>query len=270
MFSKHSQARSLETHPQDLERRLRAYYGPALPPHPLSEAAWLSLYDQLGSAHRATPSRLRMRATRPGRVRRDQATSASFDEAFAALLTQIDYRQTRPHLHYRQSARRALPQVRISLIGRGQLRLLLPQPSLRALEVEVLLAVGLARYASASRTLFLFSRTLLTLSLLLVVAALPFTMVDRRYLWVFCAACAGCIVGAGLISWQERVLAFRGDRQAVQWLGRERVCQGLHLLAEHGRPQRRAMWGEPTLTERITRVCGTSVPMKDDRLTLVG
>jgi len=31
----------------DIERRLSAYYGPALPAHPLPEVAWLRLRDQL-------------------------------------------------------------------------------------------------------------------------------------------------------------------------------------------------------------------------------
>jgi len=256
-----------------MEKRLTAYYGPALPPHPLPEAAWLQLRDQLEQARRVPLRKQGGRRIGYTRVRRQQVVPASFQETFAALLSQIDYRRPSPDLRCHFSSRLIQPLVRTSPLGRGQLRLTLPAQSwqgLQTLEIEVLLAAGLARCSGASRALFLLSRALLAASLLLAVAALPFTGVDRRSLWIFCLALACCVVGAGLISWQERALAFQGDRQAVQWLGRERVCQGLHLLAEHGRPQRRPTWGEPSLSERIARVCGSSVKTKDEHLTLVG
>jgi hypothetical protein len=107
------------------------------------------------------------------------------------------------------------------------------------------------------------------MSLLLVLAVLPFTSVDRRAVWIFLVAVTCCLVSGRVLIWQQRAQAFRGDRIAVQWLGRERVCQGLHLLAEHGQPRRRPGWGEPSLAERIARVCGTPVTTKEKRLTLV-
>lgn len=273
MFQKNAQAKPGEMCSQKLEQRLAAYYGPALPARPLPETAWLQLRAQLDQAQREIPRRSRVRWPGYVRARRSQTVPSNFQQTFAALLTQIDYQQRSPELDCRFSSRPAQPRVGITLFGHGQVRLLLSErnwQSLQTSELEVLLAAGLARYASASRALFLLTRTLFAVSLLLALAALPFTSVDRRYLWVFCLAFACCVAGACLITWQERALAFRGDRQAVRWLGRERVCQGLHLLAERGRPQRRPTWGEPSLAERIARVCGTPVRTKDEHLTLVG
>src|SRR6266567_3293313 len=55
----------------------------------------------------------------------------------------------------------------------------------------------------------------------------------------------------------------------VLWLGRERACKGLHALAAHTHRSSRQAWGEPSLVERIHRVCGTRVAVEEERLTLV-
>lgn len=273
MYQKNTQAKSGKQCSSHLEERLTAYYGPALPPHPLSEAAWLRLRDQLEQERRVPLRRAGGRWPCSLRVRRGQAAPERFQETFAALLSQIDYRRPAPAMRCHFSSRQVQPRVRTSPLGHGQIRLILPEHSwlmLRELELEVLLASGLARCSGASRALFLLTRTLFAASLLLALAALPFIGTDRRSLWIFGVAFACCVTGACLISWQERALAFQGDRQAVQWLGRERVCQGLHLLAEHERPRPRPAWGEPSMAERIARVCGSSVKTKDEHLTLVG
>lgn len=275
MFQKNAQPKPGESCSHDLEQRLTAYYGPALPPHPLPESAWLQLRAQLEQTRQEKPRGPASGAYLPGcaHLRRSQIAPASLQQTFATLITQTDSRRQSPALRCRFSERHIQPRAQIALLGHGQVRLLLPARtwrSLQASELEVLLAVGLARYASASRALFLLTRALFVASLLVTLAALPFMGVDRRSLWIFCLAFACCLAGACLIVWQERALAFRGDRQAVQWLGRERVCQGLHLLAERSHPRRRPAWGEPSLTERIARICGTSVRTKDEHLTLVG
>lgn len=273
MFQKDAQAKSGKRRARDLDERLAAYYGPALPPRSLSEDAWFRLRDRLDRACQTAPRARTARWPSFARARRGPAVPPGLQQTFAALLTQINYRQPSPGLRCHFSAGRVQPRVRVMPLGRGRVHVMLPERNwwlLQEAELEVLLAVGLARAAGASRTLFLLSRALFISSLLLAVAALPFTGVDRRYLWIFCLAFACCVAGAGLISLQERALAFRGDRQAVQWLGRERVCRGLHLLAERGRPQRRPAWGEPSLAERIARVCGSPTRAKDEHLTLVG
>lgn len=273
MFQKHAHARTGDPCTQDIEERLAAYYGPALPPRPLPEAAWFQLRAQLGQARRASRRRFDFSRLHSPRARRNLAAPANVQEIYAALFTRIDYRRARPDLSCRLSSRRAVPRLSVSPLGHGQISLTLPETgwlTMQAVELEVLLVAGLARCAGLSRPLFLLPRLLLAASLLLLMAALPFTAADRRYLWIFLAAFLGCVASVGLISWQRRALAFRGDRQAVQWLGREHVCRGLHLLAERGHPLRRPAWGEPSLAERIARVCGTPVPAKDERLTLVG
>jgi hypothetical protein len=69
---------------------------------------------------------------------------------------------------------------------------------------------------------------------------------------------------------QARAIAFQADTLVVRWLGRGQVCRGLHSLAERSRRPKQRRWGEPSLSERIERVCGTPVEARDDQLTLVG
>src|SRR6266849_1084662 len=67
-----------------------------------------------------------------------------------------------------------------------------------------------------------------------------------------------------------RSLAFHADTLMVHWLGRSHACSGLHALAERRPASRRGHWGEPSLAERVERVCGTPVEARENRLTLVG
>ena len=69
---------------------------------------------------------------------------------------------------------------------------------------------------------------------------------------------------------QARSLAFRADTLMVRWLGRGPACSGLHALAERSQAPRRRRWGEPSLVERIERVCRAGVETRENRLTLVG
>ena len=256
---------------QDVEQSLSAYYGPALPPYPLSADAWLSLRDQLSVP--AQPRRQRFRGKLRARTRLRQVVPVEFQQTYATLLLRTNYRRPSPSLRCQFSSRSIQPRVNAGVWGRGQIRLVLPRENwqtLQNVELEMLLAAGLARFSGISRPLFLLPRALFAASLLLVLAALPFTSVDRRAVWICLAAVACCLASGRVLLWQQRAQAFRGDRVAVQWLGRERVCQGLHLLAERGQPERRPTWGEPSLGERIERVCGTPITRRDKRLTLVG
>jgi hypothetical protein len=194
-------------------------------------------------------------------------------QIYATLLLQTNYRHPAPGLRVHFTTRRRQPRVRSGVLGQGHISLLLPRAnwqSLQKAELDMLLAAGLARCTGISRPLFVLPRVLFAASLLLVLTALPFTSVDRRAMWILLFAVVCCLVSGRLLIWQQRAQAFRGDRLAVQWLGRERVCQGLHLLAERGQPARRPTWGEPSLVERIARVCGTPVAGSDKHLTLVG
>lgn len=274
MSQKNARVNTGECLAQDIEERLAAYYGPALPPRLLSEDAWSQLRDQLGPQTQWSRQRgLRPRVPGFARARWRGDVPTELREVYGELLMQTRYRVPAPDLRCRFSSSMEQPRVHISPLGRGRISLALPQQSwqtLRAAELEMLLAAGLARCASVSRPLFLLPRVVFTASFLLLLSALPFTGLDRRALWILLAAFVCCVASGSLLALQQRALAFRGDRQAVQWLGRERVCQGLHLLAEHSRPQRRPAWGEPSLAERIARVCCTPLTEKDKRLTLVG
>jgi hypothetical protein len=273
MFRKDAQAQSAERAVRDLEERLTAYYGPVLPPYPLPGAAWIRLRDSLDQTYQGAAHRQHARRPAFERTYRRPVVPQSLREALTDLLQQVDYRWPSPELHCHFSARQVQPRVRGVPLGRRQVRLVLPARNwqfLQTVEMEVLLAVGLARAVTSSRMLYLLSRALLALSVLLVLASLPLVGVDRRYLGICCLAFVCCVAGGCLICWQERTQAFRGDLLAARWLGRERVCQGLHLLAGHGRPQRGPTWGEPPLAERIARICGSPVKIKDEHLTLVG
>jgi hypothetical protein len=74
---------------------------------------------------------------------------------------------------------------------------------------------------------------------------------------------------AWLLFVQARSIAFRADTLMVLWLGRERVCRGLHAWADRSHAPARRQWGEPSLVERIERVCGTRVEKGENPLTLV-
>ncbi len=256
---------------RDVERRLSAYYGPALPAHPLSEVAWLRLREQLSAPARSRRSRWRLAARAHARPR--PPVPMELQHIYATLLLQANHRRPAPDLRCQFRRRPLQPRVSASTLGRGRISLLLPRENWRALqkaELDMLLAAGLARCNSVSRPLYLLPRVLFAASLLLVLAVLPFTSVDRRAVWIFVAAISCCLLSGRMLVWQQRVQAFRGDQLAVQWLGRERVCLGLRQLAERAQPRQLPTLGEPSLRERIARVCGTPISHKEKHLTLVG
>jgi flagellar biosynthesis component FlhA len=77
------------------------------------------------------------------------------------------------------------------------------------------------------------------------------------------------LVALRLLHKQRRMLAFRADELMVTWLGRSHVCQGLHALADSQFASSHSRWGDPSLAERIERVCGTQVRAGDPRLIMV-
>jgi hypothetical protein len=267
---------------QDIEQRLSAYYGPALPAQPLPEAAWLHLRDRLDALGRARPRRflpgkqLSWRGRQVVLRRPRQAVPIELQQVYATLFLQANYRYPAPVLRCTFSQRPVQPRVSAGVLGYRRINLVLPSENwqmVRKAEMDMLLATGLARCSSAARPSFFLPRALFIASLLLLLAVLPFTSIDRRDAWIFLVSVACSLFSGCVLVWQRRVLAFRGDRLAVQWLGRERACLGLHQMAEHIQPRRRSIWptwGEPSLSERIARVCGTPLPQKDKHLTMVG
>ena len=264
----HARAQAVSSRCQELEEQLATYFGPVQPPRALPETSWLQVRAQLDRVQRVPRRSSRLRAFSAGR---NQPIPPHVQEMFACVLAQTGYRRVQPLLRCSHIAQLGQPRLRTSPLGRGRMRLLLPEHSaLQELELEILLAVGLARCLSASRALFVLPRLFFACAAFFVVATFPLVSVERRAFWLLLAALVCCVAGSFLLTWQRRSVALRADCQTVQWLGRERVCQGLHLLAEHGGERTHPSWGEPSLDERIARVCGTSLPSRDRPLTLVG
>ncbi|GAC1384908.1 MAG: hypothetical protein NVSMB33_13680 [Ktedonobacteraceae bacterium] len=142
-----------------------------------------------------------------------------------------------------------------------------------AVELDVLLATGLARYLCMRKRTYTVPRLLLGGSLPFVCVLIVLYQHDIPHLSLPIAISL-CIVLCALVSWlfyvQKRQLIFRADTFIVLWLGRTRACEGLHALAGRSSSlaRTRRQWSEPTLAERIQRVCGTRVSIEDERLTL--
>ena len=165
-----------------------------------------------------------------------------------------------------------VPTVRVSPLGRRNIKLILPSNEVRALEpseLDVLLATGLARRFHIRKPAHILLQLLLMSVELFACIALILSVVHKASIYIFLIAIMLCIAMLGLLQIQGRRRAFKADVLVVQWLGRSRACQGLHALANRNRSRRRSRWGEPSLAERIDRVCGTQVTSEANRLTLV-
>ncbi len=162
--------------------------------------------------------------------------------------------------------------MRVSPIDGRNIRLILPLNGawpLEPSELDVLLATGMARRLYMRKPAFLLLQLLQVSVVLFAGVALILFGTHRASMLPLLIAIALCIVISGLRHVQGRRLAFQADDRVVQWLGRSRACQGLHALAGHTGSRRRGRWGEPSLLERIDRVCGTQVTAETERLTLV-
>jgi hypothetical protein len=136
--------------------------------------------------------------------------------------------------------------------------------------LDVLLATGLARSIYARKPGYVLVRLLLVCVMLL--ASITLTLLWTHHL-PFLGIPIAIVLYASvpwLLNLQARSIAFHADTQIVLWLGRSHVCSGLHSLADYSRTPRRSRWGEPSLAERIERVCGTRAEDRDNQLTLVG
>lgn len=254
----------------DWESRLTAYYGPELPEQPLPQTAWLRTQANLGLQR--SPRQIRIRWIFRRRYRRSRRVPAYIQDAFSRIGHEARIQGRSPVLLCSLKAAGGVPEIHSSFLGRGLIKLVLPPGAAVSMEramLDVLLATGLARYFYARRL-----ENWLPWILLAIVVALNFEML---MLWVVYKhsplalpiAMLCCAIVVGLILVQRRRLVFRADELMVRWLGRSRVCQGLHILANRSPSRRQVWWGEPSLAERIKRVCGTRVEVEDERLTLV-
>jgi len=254
----------------DLERRLTAYYGPALPEQPLSERSWERLRHQMGVQH---PLKRRFHFSK----RRSQVGAPThIRETFARIAYQasVVYIPARLHCTFRSKVH--IPVVHIAPLDRRNVKLILPSMMRGAMgqaELDVLLATGLARYVCRRRSRYtLMPLLLLTVALLVGIAIVMFSTGTLRDIVNLIAIVLGVLLCAAMLWWsnrRRRSLAFRADELMVTWLGRSHVCQGLHALANSLHTSRHQGWGEPSLDERIERVCGTHVRIEDPRLTMV-
>jgi hypothetical protein len=268
---KQNSDKSQQQEPFDLEQRLRAYYGPQLREQPLAQATWQHLRLEL-SSQEGTRRRRRFHWRLPQRRSRAYVPT-SIQEAFARIAYEARVPATLSMLRCSQKPRRHEPAVRGSWLGRRTIRLLLPLHALVTMgqtELDVLLATGLARSIGARKPAYMLGRLLLTGLLLIVCVTLILFWLRQMPLVGLPVALLLCAGVLWLSRIQARSLAFYADSLIVLWLGRSHVCRGLHALADRSRTPGRRRWCEPSLTERIERVCGTRVETRSNQLTLVG
>lgn len=266
---------------RSLDERLKDYYGPSLHEQQLSTAAWTRLQARLTPRHFLKPRLIRWLRRRRNMYGAHGNSPSFIEQAFSAIvydarLAQSVYSSALLHCSFK--ARRHVPTVRVAPLGRRKIKLTLSaqqEQSVEPPELDVLLATGVARLHTMRQSRY-------ALKWLLLLSSEPLALVVLMLLWlrdfslnIFPIAITLLIlIGIGIM-WCDYILkrriAFHADMLLVLWIGRSRACAGLHLLA--GRSDtaatKRGGWGEPTLQERIARVCGTQVAVEDERLTLV-
>jgi hypothetical protein len=274
MMDEWNQAGKADGKERSLDTQLEAFYGPALSEQPLPGSSWLKLRSRL-DAHQPRQRRMSRRwhfrhYTGRGRV------PLFVQGAFTRIMYEARFPYNASMLRCVIRPRISVPEVRVSLLPRRQIGLFLPSPlegSVEPTMLDVLLATGLARYVTMRRANYILPRLLLVSVVLFAYAML----ILSHWLGVppntFLIAIGLCIVLSIGVVWvmgrQRRTMAVWADSLMVQWLGRGRACQGLHVLADWSRAPSRKRWGELSITERIGRVCGTQVSLEQERLTLV-
>ncbi|MBA2285629.1 MAG: hypothetical protein H0W02_09110 [Ktedonobacteraceae bacterium] len=260
--------------PGSLEARLSTYYDLKVGEQPLPASSWLRLRQQLGRQQRFSGPRWLSGRRKGRRFRPYRAAPQGIREAFLRVVYEARLPYTASMLRCRYRARLRVPMTRLSLIGRHKITLLLPLDAEQALGqagIDMTLATGLARYVCARRPAsILIGLLLVVLALLFCAAPLLLGRQSLALLAVLIAInSAFLVVVLALWHMQGRRLAFQADTLVVQWLGRSRACQGLHTLADRSHHPRSRRWGEPSLLERIDRICGTEARIEEERLTLV-
>lgn len=261
----------------NVDERLTAFYGPPLPEQPLSAEAWMRLQSKLSMRRFAGRQLMRHFLRHRYRyVERHGHIPSFVEDAFAALVYEARLPQKRfpsQLLSCSLKTRRRTPVVRVSSIGRHRIKLLLPLRPLEPPELDVLLATGLARFYCMSSPANTVKRLiLLGIEPVAILVCVVFWLRGLPHQFLPIAITLLILVGlgvAGSLQVIKRRIAMQADVLMVRWIGRSRACEGLHLLAGRARTARRSYWGEPTLEERIARVCGTRVTVEHERLTMV-
>jgi hypothetical protein len=263
--------KSEQQKPFDLEQRLSSFYGPPLRDQPLTPSSWQKLRLRLGSQEEERRKLPFLWSLLLRRARTNVPTSIL--DAFSRISYQARLPYTPSLLHCSVQLPGRDPAVRGSWLGRRKIRLLLPLNAVAAMgqaELDVLLAAGLARSVYARKPGYMLARLFLSIIVLLACITLILCWLYHLPLFVLPIAILLCVSAPWLLHLQARSIAFRADVLTALWLGRAHVCSGLHSLADRSRTPRRRRWGEPSLAERIERVCGARAETRDDQLTLVG
>jgi hypothetical protein len=261
-----------------LDERLSSFYGPLLKEQPLAQTTWTDMQRKLGPQPRARNRQawkhlLRRRKRQP------------IPEYIRGAYMHITYAARMSHpLPALQCAFKpeAVPDVHVPVRLKPSIHVTLPSAvtEIDGAILDTLLATGLARHK-----LSVHWSSLCVQILCLCPAVLS------MFLLYFCKGlylipAVALILSFFLLSWLlmrrlKRHLCLSADALAVLWLGRERICRGLHGLAghqrvtRHGRLRRRVRmsrvsgWSLPSLEERIEHVCGVQSTVYDERLTLV-
>jgi hypothetical protein len=263
--------KSNQQEPLDLEKRLTTYYGPQLREQPLSQASWQKLRLRLGSQEDA--ERRHRFSLRFPRKRSRAYVPTSIQDTFTRIAYEARIPSRSSMLSFSLKPQIREPIVRNSWFGRRKIRLILPLNAVATMgqvELDALLATGLARSICAHKPINVLGRLLLVSVVLIASLALILSWIHHVPLIGLPIAIALYVSVVWLMHTQSRSIAFDADALMVLWLGRGHICNGLHALADHSRTPRRKRWGEPSLAERIKRVCGTRVEVKDNQLTLIG
>lgn len=256
--------------PADLEQRLVTYYGPHLREQPLTQHTWEQVRRRL-----KPPARHRERLQGLVRhVSRRRSRGAPVPEYIYAAFSRIAYDA---HISYSASLlhctfKRKLraPAVRVSPLRMRPVRLLLPvdaERSLASASLTMLLVTGVARYQLMKKALLIY-----VLCAVFVTLGMGATIFYAWHKQPLLPVLIVLITGPGLLfllDRQRRQVCYAADVLVVLWIGRGRACEGLHALARYTRVPQRGGWGEPSLTQRIVRVCGTRVESGNERLTMV-
>jgi len=262
----------------DLDARLTAYYGPILPEQPLSSKAWITLRQQLRQQQSGRIERHRWHGVRGlCRTMTRKATLPSFvQESLGRVMHEARWSQHSPPIYCTVQSKVRDPSLHMNsilLVGRPTMRVILPIDApitMQNIEIDVLLASGLARSLLMNRVANCIVRYTLACLLLLECFTVIYGVLHKQFYQLIPIAIVVAIGTIVLWKYQQRRHVFMADMMIVNWLGRSRVCEGLHGLARRSQRPRRWQWREPSLEARIKRVCGTKVASKDRDLTLVG
>jgi hypothetical protein len=147
------------------------------------------------------------------------------------------------------------------------------EETLTSSELDVLVASGLARYESMRRFAYMRARLVLISAfplLLAGAAGIVFWLRNVPFIVPLVGVLLCCFYVA--LFWtlgrQARAMVREADTLMVQWIGRERACQGLRALAARSRHPARGRWNDLSLAERIQRICGTPAAREEEHYTL--